>query len=78
MKTEVVNLQSNDLSGPMRFPKREMAERYYLPSLLKSWPDARVVEYDGAFIIATPDGIALTKADLMLRIFPRGERRCAR
>ena len=55
----------------MRFPKREVAERYYLPSLLKIWPDARVVGYEGAFIIATPDGIVLTDADLMLRIFPR-------
>lgn len=62
----------------MRFPDRKTAEKYYLPSLLKTWPDARVIEHDGAFIIATPDGICLTDCDLMLRLFNRGEIPCAR
>lgn len=66
------------LQKPMKFRDRKTAEKYYLPSLIKSWPDARVVEYDGAFIIATPEGICLTDGDLMLRLFNRGENPCAR
>ena len=62
----------------MRFPKRELAKRYYLPSLLKTWPDARVVEYEGAFIIATPGGFVLSENDLMERIFNRVEIPCDR
>lgn len=65
-------------SRPKLFPDRRIAERFYLPSLLASWPDARVVEFESEFIIATPDGFVLSENDLMEKILPREVRPCAR
>lgn len=70
--------RQSDLAKPMTFPDRRTAEKFYLPSLLAHWPDARVVEFEGAFIIATPDGFCLSENDLMERLFNRGEIPCAR
>lgn len=57
--------------SPMLFDKRQIAEKYYLPSLLERWPDARVIPYQGAFIIATRGGFCLSERDLMEKILPR-------
>ena len=66
------------LQKPMKFPDRRTAEKFYLPSLLKFWPAAKVVEHDGHFIIATSDGFCLCECDLMLKLFNHGEIQCAR
>ena len=66
------------LAKPKTFSDRRTAEKFYLPSLLAHWPDARVIDFDGSFIIATPDGFSLTENDFMEKIFNRSEVPCAR